>query len=309
MATAAASDFAGGVFPTGLVTFAVGQATKVVTIPIVADNVLEGNEGFKVSLSAPTGAALGATIVATSTIRNDDASLSIVATSASKAERHTGLTPFTFTVTRTGDINATSSATYTVRGATKDGANAADFGGTVPTGTVVFVPTESTKLITINVVGDKIGEVNEGFLVTLSNPINVILGITAATGVITNDDTSFSIVPVSANKAEGSSTSNPLSNTAFTFMVTRIGLLVAGSVQFRVVGSGDNPAQAVDFANATLPGGTLNFTAAQTSQIVTINVRADRLVEASEGFTVTLTNPVGATLVNAAANGTIINDD
>lgn len=312
-AAAAATDFPEGKFPAGTVSFVAGEMTKLITIPVIADSGLEGNEGFKVTLSSPTGATLGATTFATGTINNDDASLSIAATSAVKAEG-TGVTPtsFTFTVTRTGDTSGVSSVLFAVTGAATNGANAADFGGAFPTGIIEFAANDTTKPITIDVTGDAIGEANEGFIVTLTNPTNAILGTATANGTINNDDTSFAITPVnatSANKAEGNSTSNPPSNTAFTFTVTRIGVAVAGSVQFAVAGSGDNPADAADFANGVLPTGTVNFTAAQTSQTVTINVRADTAVELNEGFTVTLANPTNATLATSEAIGTIKNDD
>ena len=83
----------------------------------------------------------------------------------------------------------------------------------------------------------------------------------------------------------------------------------AASPRYVVNGSGINPADDNDFANGVLPAGTLNFTTSQTSQTLTILVRADRILEANEGFTVTLVNPLGATLATAIANGTILNDD
>ena len=55
------------------------------------------------------------------------ASLAIAAAAASKAEGNTGSTPFTFTVTRSGDTTGASSATYTVSGSGANAANAADF--------------------------------------------------------------------------------------------------------------------------------------------------------------------------------------
>lgn len=310
---AAATDFVGGKFPSGSETFAPGEATRLITIPVIADATLEGNEGFKVTLSSPTGTNLGAIIVANGTIQNDDSVVAIAATSASKSEGNSSTTPFTFTATRTGDTSGVSSVIYTVTGASANGANATDFGGTFPSNTVEFTAGQASKLVTINVSGDTLGELNEGFVVTLSSPTNAILGTASANGTITNDDTSFSITPVSvtsANKAEGSSTSNPPSKTAFTFTVTRIGISAAGSVQFAVAGSGGNPADASDFANAMFPTGTLTFTAAQTSQTVTVNVLGDTAVEANEGFTVTLSNPTGAiTLANPTASGTINTDD
>jgi hypothetical protein len=55
--------------------------------------------------------------------------------------------------------------------------------------------------------------------------------------------------------------------------------------------------------------GTVTFAAGQTSQTVNVGVVGDTAVESDETFTVTLSNPVGATLSRAVATGTILNDD
>ena len=102
---ASASDFAGGVLPSGTVSFAAGQTSQTITVNVAGDTVVEPGQGFTVTLSNP---AAGTTIGTASTIgaiRNDDASqasqasLSIAALSADKAEGQSGSTPFTFTVT------------------------------------------------------------------------------------------------------------------------------------------------------------------------------------------------------------------
>ena len=308
----AASDFVVGKFPTGVVNFAAGEATKLIPIDVIADNLVEGDEGFKLTLSAPSGGAIlgaAATITANGIINNDDASLSIAATSTVKVEG-TGATPtpFIFTVTRSGDTSGISTVTYTVTGATSNGANATDFGGSLPTGAIEFAAAQTTKVITINVTADNLAEANEGFTVTLANASNAILGTTSATGTINNDDTSYSIAAqsaTSANKNEGNT-----GNTAFTFVVTRIGAAIAGSVQFAVLGNGDHPADAADFANGILPTGTLNFTAGQTSQTVTINIKADKTIETNETFTIRLLNPsLGISILVADAIASIVNDD
>jgi Ca2+-binding RTX toxin-like protein len=53
----------------------------------------------------------------------------------------------------------------------------------------------------------------------------------------------------------------------------------------------------------------VTFNANETSKVVTINVNGDTTVESNEGFTVTLSNPVNATIATATATGTINNDD
>jgi len=140
-------------------------------------------------LNPSAGAVLG-TATATGTIVNDDAALSIAATSASKAEGQGGSTPFTFTVTRTGDTGGADTAAWVVTGTGATPANAADFTGDVlPSGIVSFAAGETSKLITVDVAGDTLLEANDGFTVTLLNPsAGAVLGIATAAGTIVNDD-------------------------------------------------------------------------------------------------------------------------
>ena len=93
----------------------------------------------------------------------------IAAADAVKAEGNAGSTPFTFTVTRTGLTTGTTTVNYAVAGTGANPANAADFGGTLPSGQVSFAAGETSKTIIVNVVDDAAIEPNEGFSVTLSN--------------------------------------------------------------------------------------------------------------------------------------------
>lgn len=68
---ASANDFASGVFPSGTVSFAAGETSKTITVNVAADGAKEKNEKFRVTLSSPANATLGAAI-ADGTIVNDD---------------------------------------------------------------------------------------------------------------------------------------------------------------------------------------------------------------------------------------------
>ena len=59
----------------------------------------------------------------------------------------------------------------------------------------------------------------------------------------------------------------------------------------------------------TAGSGTLTFGAGDSSRTVSVTVAGDEVDEPDETFTVTLTNPSGATLGDATATGTITNDD
>jgi hypothetical protein len=76
------------------------------------------------------------------------------------------------------------------------------------------------------------------------------------------------------------------------------------SVDYRTVAG---TARAKSDYNAA--SGTLTFQPGVWSQTITITVKSDRTREPDETFTVELLNAVGASVVDAVATGTILNDD
>ncbi len=116
--------------------------------------------------------------------------------SSLKAEGDSGVTNYSFTVTRDGNTTVAASVQWSVAGAivagTAAAASAADFTG--PTsGTLNFAIGELTKQITVQVVGDATVELDEGFNVTLSTPLptgaTIGSGQGTAVAAIANDDT------------------------------------------------------------------------------------------------------------------------
>ncbi|MFM6588504.1 MAG: bluetail domain-containing putative surface protein, partial [Microcystis panniformis] len=67
-----ATDFIGGLFPSGTLSFAPGEASKVITVNVQGDTTVELDENFTVTLSTPTNGATITTATATGTIQNDD---------------------------------------------------------------------------------------------------------------------------------------------------------------------------------------------------------------------------------------------
>jgi hypothetical protein len=137
------------------------------------------------------------------------ATLSISTTaSSSQAEGDAGAKNFDFTVTRNGGTQGTCSANWAVTGTGTTPANAADFGGTFPSGIVNFADGVANQTINVSVSGDTDVEPDEGFTVTLSNPTNVIIATATADGTIQNDEFHQGPDPyelVWAKKAGGSS--------------------------------------------------------------------------------------------------------
>ncbi|EMI42520.1 lamin tail domain-containing protein [Rhodopirellula sp. SWK7] len=111
--------------------------------------------------------------------------VSVSALDADKAEGNSGTTAFTFEVTRGGDVTGTSDVTWTLNHVDTD---AADFSGSL-TGTVSFAATETSKTVTVDVVGDTTVESDEDFTVTLSSPVGATIATATANGTIQDDDT------------------------------------------------------------------------------------------------------------------------
>jgi len=121
------------------------------------------------------------------------------------------------------------------------------------------------------------------------------------------DPATLTLSPLSADKAEGS-----IGATPFTFTLRREGdPSVPVSVSWAVGASGPNAANALDFAGAALPAGIATLAAGETSQQITINIVGDGSREADEVFSLSLSNPVGGSLLEGAttASGRIQNDD
>ena len=298
--TTSADDFSGAT--SGIVTFAAGETSKVITLNVVGDLMVEQDEAFSVLLSSPSGATLGTASASGSILTDDLPVVSISATSADKAEGSSGTTPFTFTITRSSGVGASWVNWAVTHGTT----SAADFSG--PTsGTVTFAAGETSKTVTLDVVGDTVAETDEAFRIDLIDSNNgsafVTIGTGSASGTIRDDDTvilpSLSIAATSATRAEGNSGTTP-----FTFTVTRSSNIGTSSASWAVQ---HGTTSADDFSGAT--SGTVSFAAGQTSQVITLNVAGDGTVETDEAFSVVLSNATGATMGTASASGTIQNDD
>jgi Calx-beta domain/IPTL-CTERM motif len=215
-------------------------------------------------------------------------------------EGDAGLTPFVFTVT----LSAASMATVTVNYATSNGSATAGSDYVAASGVVTFAPGDLTKPVTVNVNGDTTAEPNETFFVTLSGPVNATLATAQGTGTIVNDDAAppptptLSVNNVSANEGDAGL-------TPFVFTVT----LSAASASTVTVNYATSDGSATAGSDYVATSGVLTFAPGDLTMPVTVNVNGDTVAEPNETFFLTLSAPVNATLANAQATGTIVNDD
>lgn len=231
--------------------------------------------------------------------------------SQSLPEGDFGLTAFSFQVVFVRDANGTTGVTWAATGVTATAGAAC--GGSIDflsaSGTVQFTGnTSGSQTVTVFVCGDTIGEDDEAFVVTLSNPTGQSVidpGLGEVTGTIQNDDAPSLTVGDDA-RAEGDA-----GTTAFTFTVTKSGptfdtVTVDWSTAAGTASGGVACGAGVDFENAA---GSLSFGPSETTKQVVVLVCGDTVNEANETFTVNLSNVVNGSIHDGLGVGTIQNDD
>ena len=274
-------------------TFEPGETTKRIDVEVLGDTEIENHETFAVVLSAPTNATL-AERTASSTILNDDTALRI--SNASTLEGDEGKSPLGFTIS----LEKPSAIPVTVSYATADGTAAADtdYEPVVPT-QLTFAPGETSKTVNVEVLGDTEVEAHEIFSVVLSEVANAAIATGTATATILNDDTLIRISNQSL--LEGHAGTRAMS---FTVSLNASSALPV-SVNFASVNG--NATAGIDYTSLTL--GTLEFAHGETNKTLTVEVLGDTAVEASETFTVLLSNSANAVIADGTGLGTILDDD
>ncbi len=226
--------------------------------------------------------------------------LQFSATSYPTAEDNSGTHTVTVTVTRTGSSMGAASVHYE----TSDGsATLADNDYDAASGDLNWPdgdPTARTFDVTIH--GDAKFELGEDINLTLSAPVNAVLGTpNTATVAITNDDAQPTIVINDVTLAEGNS-----STTDFDFTVS----LSNPSYQTITVNAQTANDSATAGSDYTAVSSTaLTFAPGVTTQHFHVLVNGDTDYEGDETFFVDLSGATNATIGDAQGLGTITNDD
>eukprot|EP00118_Oscarella_pearsei_P022727 m.265821 g.265821 ORF g.265821 m.265821 type:complete len:6112 (+) comp40493_c2_seq23:779-19114(+) len=158
-ATGSGEDF---LFTPTLVTFLSGESQKTVNIVIEDDDDPELEERFIVSLSNPTGAALGDVTTMTVTIDENDEPYGVVLFDSSSLRRTVvESSTFQLTIIRTRGTTGTISVLWNVSAVS-------DL--TPRIGKAVFQDGEQQKTVDLTVVGDGEPELEETYVVSLQDP-------------------------------------------------------------------------------------------------------------------------------------------
>ena len=283
-------------------TFAKGVSSQTFTVDTTEDVLDEDDETFLVELTGAVGATI-ATAQATGTITDDDAAPSGITLTVSPATvgEEDGETEITVTATVNGATRYVDAKTVTVSVGGGSATSDTDYdavanfditiaaGAASHAGTFDLTPTD-----------DDLHEGSETIDVT---GVSGTLTITKASITLEDDDVQPSFAVADASASEGD---------AITFTVTRSGAMDnAVSVKWNTKADssdGADAASATDYTPVTTAM-TLSFAKGVGMQTFTVATTEDTLNEANETFLVELTEPVGATITDAEATGTITNDD
>lgn len=177
----------------GTVTFAPGETQGTATIQVLGDTTTEPSERVLVALDPPTNATLASgPSTATATIANDDALPKIIPGSATMAEGKTGTKSIQIPVTLSNPSATSVSATWTTRFLVGGSGAQATAGSDYLTasGTVTFPAGQTSKFVSVKVVGDKVVEPDEYVVVAFESPKRATIGgfFGLGFGTIKNDD-------------------------------------------------------------------------------------------------------------------------
>ncbi|ACL76817.1 Calx-beta domain-containing protein [Ruminiclostridium cellulolyticum] len=173
---------------TGNLKIPAGKKSGMINVEVAGDTVYEDNETFSLMLSNPSAGAeinpLKGTAVCTINDNDSAPSVTFEQNKVKVAEGDSGITQMVFNVT----LSAGCEKTVYVNFATEDGtATIADNDYTPLSGKLEFAPGQTSKSIIVNISGDKTGEPDESYFVTLK----LDTGDIKAEGIIQDDDKAF----------------------------------------------------------------------------------------------------------------------
>ncbi|MFL6246173.1 MAG: Calx-beta domain-containing protein [Thermoanaerobaculia bacterium] len=294
--TASGSATAGADFTamSGTATFGGNAGEVIVTIPLLPDTAVEGDEWFTVTLSDPTDARIRRGSATVLIADDETATLPTITVGAPIAVEGE---PVLF------QFHLSQSAQQEVR------IRARTIGGSAAAGTdyvakdeIVVIPANGPTQVNlfVSTINDEQSEEPETFTLVLSDPVGATLITPSAVATIFDDDRSFpNAVRMFMNGAQ------VIEGNAARFEVT----LEHASTSTVTVDYATADQSAVapgDYAAAT---GTLTFAPGETVKFMEIATANDSEYESDESFTLVLGNATNAFIATDSATARVLNDD
>ena len=281
----------------GTVTFAAGEVSRTVTVPVIGDRANEPTEDFGLVLSNPVGVAIGRG-TGHGYIGTDDTAVIVSVSTGNFFEGDSGKPKIPFTVSLSAPSSDPVSVDWAASHITTNDADVKLASGTA---TIPAGQTETT--VDVTTTADKTKENDESFQVVLTNPQGALIGAGTGLEIVRNDDPGTPANRVSIGDvaiAEGNSGARtaqfvitlaaPQTHTITMHYATVDGTATAGS-------------------DYTARSGTVTIPQGAVSRVISIAILGDSTHESDETFSVTLSAPSGTTISDSAGQGTIRDDD
>ncbi|MDZ4821102.1 MAG: Calx-beta domain-containing protein [Planctomycetota bacterium] len=285
----------------GTLTFAPGETSKSIAVPVIRDLLAESTEVFTLKLSNVSGATFNKSD-AIATIQDDDSGNAPVPTvsigNSTVTEGNSGTSMSRFTVTLSAPANGPVVVLYETANGTATAGS--DYMGTF--GSLTFASGETVKTVDVPIIGDTLFEPSETFLLRLTSATGATIATSQGTGTIVDNDTA-PLPTLSVNNATITEGNSGTKNMTFTVTLSQAS---TGTVTVNYATANGTAIAGSDYNAAS---GTLTFTAGQTSKTVTVAVRGDTVAESTETFRVLLSSATGATIATAQGTGTITDND
>ena len=282
-------------------TITAGSTTATVSVALVNDDDAENVETFRLDVAGAVNAQRDDS-VGVATIIDDDGLVQILVDDPDSVYEGDGASVvFTVRLSRADGTNP-----VTVAYSTADGTATAGSDYTAATlQTLTFAATDTVKTVSVPLINDDVVEDSETFRLVLSSPSsNADLGDDQATVLILDDDSLPTLsVADAAAQTEGST-------ATFTVTLSRaVPQEVTVDYATLVDPTAAAEAAAAPGLDYTATSGTLSFAARATEATTTVPLLDDSFDEHTETFWLRVSSPIGATIVDGTATGTIDDDD
>jgi len=233
---------------------------------------------------------------------NDDNGTALAAIGVSPVsidEGDSGTQQLIFTIT----LDKSADDDVSVDFSTSDGSASAGSDYQSASGTVTIPKGSLSSTVAVTILGDTDVEQNETFTLMLTNPVNADLNVADAVGSIINDDTAAILVTIGISPVSIDEGDSGTQQLIFTITLDKF---ADDDVSVDFSTSDGSASAGSDYQSAS---GTVTIPKGSLSSTVAVSILGDTDIEQDESFTLTLTNPVNATLGTAEAAGSIVNDD
>jgi uncharacterized delta-60 repeat protein len=264
----------------GVIQFAHGETFRLIAIPLIDNNQVDGDRTFRVLLHDSVGAALGSQPTAGVTIIEDDTLIEFSASNYSVNESTTS-GGAVITVLRSGAMHNTVS----VRFSTANGTAIAGLDYMTTILNLTFGPGVTQRTFMVPVIDDGLVELNETVNLQLSNPSQgAFLGRSTAILTIVSDDFAFGTVAFAApaffaNESDGVAAINLVRTNGTT-----------GAISVRVTTADGTAIAGQDYQPVAQ---TVIFNEGEAAQTVFIPLIDDAIPEGAKTVFVTLSDATG----------------